>query len=340
MEFPHVNLWNIRVESTASICSMEGPWKCVHAQRCLRPYALRAVDAIVARVSLTYVPMARRPRLSMYSRERIKVLLQGGASISEIVNCLKSEGIITCRQTVWRFQCHLRTHGFTSPLPKSGRRTKLSGRVLQSIENSMQTDDETTGKELVSSLSRNGVSISKTTALKGRKLLGWTRRGTAYCQLIRAVNCVKRLEWAQQNLGETFEDVVWSDETSVQLETHRRFHCYNKGQKPRYKPRPKHPVKVHVWAGISCRGATGVCIFQGIMDAPLYTQILEEYLVPFIKDVYPDGHKFMQDNDPKHTSRHAQAFFAENSINWWKTPPESPDANPIENLWHELKASV
>ena len=86
------------------------------------------------------------------------------------------------------------------------------------------------------------------------------------------------------------------------------------------------------------RGATGVCIFEGIMDNPMYTSILEEYLLPFIQDVYPDGHKFMQDNDPKHTSRHLQAFFAENRINWWKTPPESPDANPIENLWHELKA--
>ena len=24
-------------------------------------------------------------------------------------------------------------------------------------------------------------------------------------------------------------------------------------------------------------------------------------------------------------------------INWWKTPPKSPDLNPIEMLWHELK---
>ena len=25
---------------------------------------------------------------------------------------------------------------------------------------------------------------------------------------------------------------------------------------------------------------------------------------------------------------------------WWKTPPESPDFNPIENLWHELKEYI
>ena len=51
-------------------------------------------------------------------------------------------------------------------------------------------------------------------------------------------------------------------------------------------------------------------------------------------------HRLMQDNDPKHTSRAAKSFFAMNNINWWPTPPESPDMNPIENLWHELKEFI
>ena len=45
----------------------------------------------------------------------------------------------------------------------------------------------------------------------------------------------------------------------------------------------------------------------------------------------------MQDNDPKHCSEYAQRFYVEVEINWWRTPPELSDINPIENLWHELK---
>ena len=51
------------------------------------------------------------------------------------------------------------------------------------------------------------------------------------------------------------------------------------------------------------RGATSLCIFDGTVDSELYVNILRPSLKPFIDDGYPDSHRFMQDNDPEHTSR-------------------------------------
>ena len=83
-----------------------------------------------------------------------------------------------------------------------------------------------------------------------------------------------------------------------------------------------------------------MCIFEGIMDRFLYVEILEQTLLPFIETKFPRHHRFLQDNDPKHTSEYAKDFMADNRVNWWKTPAESPDLNPIENLWHELKEYI
>ena len=101
--------------------------------------------------------------------------------------------------------------------------------------------------------------------------------------------------------------------------------------------KPKHPFQVHVCAGISLKGATDIHIFSGIMDSVYYQGILKDYIIPFITSTYPDSHRFMQDNDPKHVSRSTVQFMKDNNINYWPTPPESPDLNPVENLWAGLK---
>ena len=195
--------------------------------------------------------MRPRPRLPMYAREHVRQLSRRGGTVSKIAKTLSQEGIFTCRQNVWQMLQHIESHGTIRALYKCGCSTKLGATVLQTIDDMMQRDDETTAKQLVVTLRANGISLSTTTAQKGRCSLGCTRCGTAYCQLIRAPNRAKRLEWARQNLGKSLEDVIWTDETTVQMESHRHFHCYKKRCKPRYKPRPKHLVKVHVWVGIS-----------------------------------------------------------------------------------------
>ena len=74
----------------------------------------------------------------------------------------------------------------------------------------MVADDEITAVQLHTHLAKNGYNISLATILRCCSSLGWTFRGSAYCQLIRDANKIKRMEWAKKNLEEKFEDVIYN----------------------------------------------------------------------------------------------------------------------------------
>ena len=122
----------------------------------------------------------------------------------------------------------------------SGRPSKITAEIKAIVDEQMKRDDETTAFQLHRLLTEKGYNLTRRTVLRCRTELGWTFRGSSYCQLIREANKVKRLEWALQNRNDTFENVVWTDESTIQLETHRRFCCRRKGELPRNKPRYVH----------------------------------------------------------------------------------------------------
>ena len=53
-----------------------------------------------------------------------------------------------------------------------------------------------------------------------------------------------------------------------------------------------------------------------------------------------DADYFMQDGAPVHTAKVVKTWLASNNIQCLEWPPQSPDLNPIENLWHYMKREL
>ena len=190
-------------------------------------------------------------KLSVPIKRTVQKYHSQGWSASQLAKEIETEyNVLVSREAINRFLFYYQTT--RSLVTKSGseKPTKITDTVLHAVEAKMQADDETTAMQLAYLLSQCG--------LEG----GHFMEHDNYCQLICEANKEKHLVWATKCLDErdTFDDAILSDKTSVQLEFHKR-HCFHKANQPlKLKPKPKHPVKVHVWAGISKYGATEIYI--------------------------------------------------------------------------------
>ena len=70
-----------------------------------------------------------------------------------------------------------------------------------------------------------------------------------------------------------------------------------------------------------------------------YEQILTNVMILSAWELYPEGTlHFQQDNHPIHTANRIQEWFNRRpDIDLLKWPPNSPDMNPIENVWARVK---
>ena len=103
----------------------------------------------------------------------------------------------------------------------------------------------------------------------------------------------------------------------------------------------KFPSKIMVWGAISVHGPSRLHIVEETMNGAKHISMLNSRLLPQIRNWFEqEPCIFQQDSAPCHTAKAVYAWFKTNKIKVLKWPGNSPDMNPIESMWNQLKDEI
>lgn len=231
---------------------------------------------------------------------------------------------------------------------KCGRKRKTTHRDECLLLRNSKLNPRKTSFDLQQDLEKAGVKIHDSTVRKrliegGRKAIRPQKK-----QLLTVPMMKKRLAWARKYAKWTEENwrkVLFSDETHFLVQGCRskfvRKSVDEKLTAAHLIQVVKHPVKQMFWGCFSYMGPGKLIPIEGMMNSERYKAMLEQNLTTQLENVQAvDGPIFQQDSAPCHVSKKMVKYFKDKGVTLLEWPGNSPDVNPIENLWAICKARL
>uniref|UniRef100_A0A9J8DD84 Tc1-like transposase DDE domain-containing protein n=1 Tax=Cyprinus carpio carpio TaxID=630221 RepID=A0A9J8DD84_CYPCA len=101
------------------------------------------------------------------------------------------------------------------------------------------------------------------------------------------------------------------------------------------------PIYQEVLEHSSSAGVGPLCFLRSKVNAAVYQEVLEHFMLPAADQLYGDADFiFQQDLAPAHSAKATSTWFKDHGIPVLNWPANSPDLNPIENLWGIVKRKM